>query len=402
MQFTTYSPLPFDIDAAHLVMPRLIPWEFRCELSEKVGEEVNKTISLVEEQFMEMIKQEELNSKEITNFSKTRKKTANTIKTRKKHKLKRKNSSLDYSEFSAQANDLNDFSDASDSPVTNAQRKVKHRPTTILSSQSEDELCANDLPPVEITSVAPNSCILVDTLTVPSLQAQEVLSNLDPCTDPIYHSRRDVNVQNSFQSLEMISASHICDTFKLLDVSFVPESSFMSEAGAHKKDDLLSMAVSSNNASGCFTDFVQSTCALPAANIDNLDGPMAESITCSESNAGNTHEDVESVHGNEEQGDSQNVVEAPSASGYQLVDECSRIDFNMRLTPGKCSKCAQEVVSVQETWRKLRSQCQDLKSYLRSNKKEASSITKCASGLADLISETDIIFGSCNPIVNVR
>ncbi|XP_008802093.2 uncharacterized protein LOC103716027 [Phoenix dactylifera] len=397
MQFTTYSPLPFDIDAAHLIMPRLIPFEFRCELSEKVGKEINKTISLVEEQFMEMTKQEELNSKENTNFFKTRKNTANTIKTRKKHKLKRKNSSLDCAEFSAQANDLNDLFDASDSPATNARRKVKHSRSTILSSQSEDELCANDLPPAEITSVAPNSCHLADMLTVPSLQA---LNDLDLCSDPIYQSRRDVNAQNSFETLEMVSASHICDTFKLLDVSFVPESSFISEAGAHKKDDLLSMAVSSNNASVCFTGFVQSTCALPEANAGTLDGPVAESITCSESNAGITREDVESIYGHEEQGDSQNVVETPSASGYQLMDECSRIDFNMRLTPGKCGKCSQEAVSVPETWRKLRNQREDLKSYLRSNKNEASSIIKCASGLTDFLSETDIIFSSCNPIVN--
>lgn len=396
VQFTT---LQFDIDAAHLVMPRLIPWDFRCELSEKVGEEINKSISLVE-QLMGTMKQEELNSKEMTYFSKMRKKATNTIKTRKKRRLKRKNSSLDCAEFSAQADDLNDLSDASDFPVTDTQRKVKHRPGTILSSQSEDELCANNVPHTEITSVAPDSHLSADNLTLQSLQAQEVLSGLDLCTDPIHQSRRVIDVQNPSESLERISASYVSDSFKLLDVSFVPESSFISETRTYKKDDLLSLAASSNNASVCFTDFWQSTCVPPEGNVDNLGRIIAESVTCSESNAGNTLEDLESVHRDEEQGDFQNAVEGTSASGYQLMDECSRIDFNVQLTPGKCSKCSQEVVSVQEKWRKLRSQREDLKSYLKSNKTEASSIIKFASGLADLISETDIMFSSCNPLIS--
>ena len=41
----TYSPLEFDLDAAHWVMENILPWEMPCELTLKIEEEISKTVS---------------------------------------------------------------------------------------------------------------------------------------------------------------------------------------------------------------------------------------------------------------------------------------------------------------------------------------------------------------------
>ncbi|XP_072974028.1 uncharacterized protein [Typha angustifolia] len=381
----TCGPVPFDIDAAHSVMPRIFPWEFPCELSEKVCKEINQTVSLVEEN-LQHIKapsqsQEELLSEEMICNSNMGKGAANIKKTRKKSKLKKRQSVLDCMELPPHANDLDDFSDAPDTPIPHAHQRVKNKRGIVLSSQSDDDLYDKHSPKNN------DAC------------KHEPLSLVQPLTDPIYLFRTDHDIQELLERNKEASTSFICDTFNLQDISLVPESSFISGAELIKKDDVLSVDMSDEMSGGC-TGLTQSIYRLPHIEVSNLDVVTTDTYKDLDANTGDTCEaDVESVYGNEELGDCPNDVEEPPASGYQLMDECSRAG-SMWLFPEERGKCPAEVGSVQNTWNKLRSQHLDLKSYVTDNQKVASDVLKLSSRLVHLISEADCMLNSCIPFIN--
>ncbi|KAL4589013.1 hypothetical protein LXL04_001915 [Taraxacum kok-saghyz] len=99
------------------------------------------------------------------------------------------------------------------------------------------------------------------------------------------------------------------------------------------------------------------------------------------------------VHG-EEIGDSN--VEPPMAGvvrEYQMMDECSRIDFIKKPEPEPESESPD---IVQETWRKLRNCDHEFKQYYVSNEeKETLEALQISHGITDLISETDLLLSDC-------
>lgn len=382
----TYSPLPCDVDAAHLVMPRVIPWEFTCELSKKVEEEINKTISSVEESmcFMEVLKQQDPNSTEFIEIPSIGIGAAN-YSSRKKRRLKRKRSILDQSEVSTNTCNLDDFSGPLESTVACARRTVRHRPGTVLSSQSDDHSDDGNLTPVD---------------TVPNISTVPMSNDSELAIDHVCQFTRDDMFTNQSENFDTVSVSRVCDTFKLQDVSCVPESSLVSVAET-RNDVCMSTAVSSDKISVNFTDFIKSIHVPQGAEVDISDRAAVEPNKSAVKFVGDACElDTESNHGNEEQGDFQDRDGEPLPSVYHFLDECSRADFSMRMVPGKNRLLSPEIESVQETWRKLRRCREDLKPHLISNHTDACSILKHTSRLTDLISESDIMFGACTPLIS--
>ncbi|CAL9752889.1 unnamed protein product [Musa acuminata subsp. burmannicoides] len=394
----TCSPLQFDIDTVHLVIPRIIPWGFQCELSEKVADEISRSMFSMEDNFklLEFKPAEKVGSAKVE-------KIHNVINKRRKSKLKRKQSDLDSTEFPADAKDLDDFSDASESFARfDQQQRTRQRAYIVLSSQSDDEPSAVELQPAEIVSADLSYCPLPDMSNLCSLQTLKVVSPLRPLADLEYQSQRNC-IQPLLESSDIASVSHICDTFKVQEVSCVPESSFIAESDISRRDNAISMAVSSNTIAVNLIDLLNPIHESPGE-VNNLTASITEVNLCPVSNINEV--DAESVYGNEELGDSQNGVQFPAngdgielpASGYQFMDECSRADFSIGLVPGRCER-SPRVFSVQETWRRLRNQREELRTYLSKNQMEYS-VVDLASGLTDLISETDIMFSRSNPLIN--
>ena len=482
------------------MLPRLIPWELQCKLAEKVVEEIDKASSMVEQRLQQMeVMPPVLSSMEMVNLPKKQNNVATLVKPRKRALFKRNPSFLDSTELLDHANDLEDFSYASNSPETSAQQTVKRRSGIILSSQSDDgsadeRPCMNtttahqmpdmstsipqttevnllellnasicrfegedtvqrppenfetasvshvilnlfELPsapicrfegqdtvqqPLENFETASVSHEVLNLLELPSAPvcrfegqdtvqqplenfetasvSHEVLNLMELPSAPIEFEGQ-VTVQQPLENFETASVSHVCDTFKLQDVSCVPESSFVSGTETNGEDDFL--AISSHSTSFNLVDSIRTIHDLQG-DTNNLDRTIIDLGKCLEVNAVSTFDiDVESVNGNEEQGDCQNGDECPSYR-CQLLDECSRVDFIMQLLPGRTSQCSLEVDLIQETWRKLRSGRDDLKSCLSANRKDASLVVNHVSGLADMISEADIMFRSCYPLLNVR
>lgn len=388
-----YSPLTFDTDAAYSVIPRLIPWEFECKLSEKVEEEIDKTFIVVEESLQRIEGMpRDLGSMEMLGLSKGHE-VPKPVMCRKRTLFKNNPSFLDATEVLDYAKDVEDFLDISDFPETNTQLRVKRRTGIVLSSQSDDG-SGDELPCTDIV----NGHQMPDMSTAPDVQTG-IFSFLDIPFDPICRYESKETLQEPLENFGATSISHICDTFQLQNVSCVPESSFVFGSESNREDDFL--AVSSHNSSFVLADSISPVHILPG-DPDSLDRTIIEFQKCLEDNAGNTCDvDLESVHGNEEQGDSQNGHE-PLPRRYQLMDECSRADFPMQLLPGSTGECPPQDDPVQQTWRKLRCNQDDLKAYLPANRKDVSQILLHMSGVADLISEADIMFKSCYPLVNVK
>ncbi|XP_039114182.1 uncharacterized protein LOC120249661 isoform X5 [Dioscorea cayenensis subsp. rotundata] len=370
----TYNPLPFDVSAAHLIMPRVIPWDFPCDLSEKIEEEISGSISLFENLCLEDAKEhilctiEMIDSSKIGNYNRNR--------NSKKSILKQKCSFPEFTDFSVDADRLEDFLDASDTPEELAQQRVKRRRCIILSSQSDDDPSTDEVLPRENITVNHNSLILHDMRMPINIDVKEVHNQARPSSSMVCESKME---------------DTICDTSGLQDVSCVPESSFACAIDANKEVDSLSVpdyaSQTSVNLSDCPLVPVHSR-----ADIDYMNDSVSESNKLSEDNIGyNCEVYLESVYGDEDVVMSHEHEEPQALSRSVVMDESGHVGSNM-LAPIKSS------TPVQQKWQKLKSCREDLKSCLNSNHKDAYSIIKLSSQLTDLISQTDVMINGCNAV----
>ncbi|CAH1425734.1 unnamed protein product [Lactuca virosa] len=96
-------------------------------------------------------------------------------------------------------------------------------------------------------------------------------------------------------------------------------------------------------------------------------------------------------HG-EEIGDSHVEPTAGLPREYQMMDECSRIDFSKKLEP---ESELESVDIVQETWRKLRNCEHELRQYVSNEEKDSLEALQLSHGITNLISEADLLLSDC-------
>lgn len=371
----TYNPLPFDVSTAHLIMPRVIHWDFPCDLSEKIEEEISGSLSLFEENLcLEDAKEHMLCTTEMIDSSKVG--NYNRNRNSKKSILKHKCSFLECPDFSADANGLEDFLDASDTPGELAQQRVKRRRCIILSSQSDDDQSTGVVLPMENVPVNHNGLILHDMTMLINIDVKEVHNQARPSSSMVYESKIE---------------DTICGTSGLQDVSCDPESSFACPIDANKEVGSLSLSdyasQTSANLSDCPVRPVHSR-----ADVDYMNDSISESNKLSEDNIGfNCEVYLESVYRDEDVVISHELEEPQALSRSTVLDESGDVGSNM-LAPIKSS------TPVQQKWQKLKSCREDLKSCLDSNHKDAYSIIELSSRLTDLISQTDVMINGCNAV----
>ncbi|KAK8971152.1 hypothetical protein KSP40_PGU020778 [Platanthera guangdongensis] len=349
---STKISVPFDIDAAHFAIPKIIPWDFHCELSEKLENEICRTISTVNQNdsLVGIALQHKLSSKgnfdpwEINSF-------VNGPASQSLHNHKK---------FLNHIDNLEILFDDSYSPLSSSQRLFQKKHDIALSSPS------NPLPTSPIT------------LTSPTHEIHGIL--------PI------ARIEESFNSFEETSISRVCDTYDIHDVSCVPQSSLVSEDKTNTTSCFLSGAISHKQDLTSFSSPNRFTCIRPEVHLTNSDERTLEASKFSR----NAAFYLESIQGNEDLVGFENEVKYES-SHFQLInDECSRAGFNVCSALKERFACSQEVASVPEAWRKFRTFRGQYKSLLSANSKHASSVASITSKLTDLISEMDIIHQSCN------
>lgn len=380
----TYSPLQFDLDAAHWAIESFLPWAFPCELSLKVEEEISKTVSLLLE-----------NQGIIHSFAKEDMTVPidapSNIATGMGEDAIMENvcPTFQYNESLTPINDYMGFSDPLGSLSTFPDGSLKHRSRTILSSESAD-LYASD------TNLDTNTHVM----RFP--QQMEDPNCTSSCADLFVEST--TLSSGSFMIDTIACSSHVCNTYTS---TCIPELSVVPETEISDRDGFPSTTVNSPEFSSRLADFSLSNPGseqpVSQEDVDHVDESIVVADKYPMSKVENIDEvDRESVHGNEEPDASQIQGDVGLSRGYQIMDECSCAGFSGELMSVDFSRSHPIIHSVNEKWKKLRSCQEDLRLHMTSGQKDALKILDLTSGLTNLLSDADVLLERCQLLTSVR
>lgn len=343
----TYAPLVFDTYAAHHVLPQMIPCGYTSKLSEMIENEITKSTLLTKKDanLMEIIEEEEeYNSDSIMNVKET-----HDIDAKKDEMLRMHGSDQDGNEFAF------------------TRRTLQKKYDALMSYDSEP--CWNENITEDVDEQMP-----VETR----------------------NSRRKYNaVLSSDSEDECFNESFLQENKPPSgDVSCVPESSYVPETVIENGTMLYSTMCSS----GCVDDGI----ADASKNIDCPPKTEVEEDKVPEIIFRDLGLETLPVHG-EEIGDSNNEPMEAFPREYQMMDECSRIDFSKTLAESSihCSKTEVLTDIVQETWKKLRNCSKELSQYVSSEETDTLEALGISYGMTNLISEADLLLAGCHSLTRV-
>ncbi|KAI3888792.1 hypothetical protein MKX03_002071 [Papaver bracteatum] len=393
-------PLQLDLDAWHWVLPKVIPWGFPCQLSELVDKEITKlfTTSRQSTSLLEIVEEEELSLEKMQDACEIGYDNETDSILAKKQAMLSMNGSLhEGNGFSTQFNGVAEFSNSSGSPVAFTRRSAKKSQSTVFSSLSGDE-CTENIPAA--SHIMPN----YPDDEMPGGDFCKYLADLTPAQTSVdVYTSQQHYFNGELSELNLLRYSEtesqqMCDTFKSVDVSCVPESSYVAETEFNE--------VGCNSNTVCYGEASVSFGAVslngansfPCFSMD-ANNPDADKISDTIVRTANDR-DAETAHEDEKTGDTHIEHWESPIRGYQGMDECSRADFNKTSTFFEEDSCPEEINPVEEAWKKLRCCREDLKSHVTSEMKEASHFQALVSGMADLISEADLMLDCCQPLLS--
>ncbi|CAA2949361.1 Hypothetical predicted protein [Olea europaea subsp. europaea] len=438
-----YSPLLFDLDAGHKMLPKIIPWGHPSRLSEIVEEEIVNSLVLMEENcsLVEIVVEEDKLNENKTQNTCVKDGEADIIEEKKEAMLRLHSSTQDDDEC-VQIGTIWEFSDSSHSPIAFARRNRRKKIDAVLSD-SEGE-CFD-----ERKSIVSGE--IIDGVNGDALKMKSYPT--DPCspTESCCNPTEQINfkVDKLEESCSQLPAgadnSLIDERGKLLDIyhepelSFVPETEIMNEGelfpttvshghfanavGAESviQDSLLNLNLvtvdklyqslhmlpnegelfTTTVSYGHFTNVEEAKCLTPELppNLDPVSGikfgHSLHVLPTDQEILGNKSDTNEVLGYREEVGDSLSKHEEDVPRGYQLMDECSRIDFIRRLNSFTDPEPDCVIDSLQETWKNLRAGGENFKQYVTSEEKNACQALNLAHGMSNLISEADLLIRDC-------
>lgn len=418
----TYGSLPFDVEAGHRILPKIIPWEFPSPLSELIEKEITKSLSMMEESSASMdVVEKELGKREMQEDLDTYDNQTESIETKKLAMLKRNGSIEDCNDFAAQFDEL---SNSSGTPVTLSRQNVGRKHNMVLSSDSEGEDIINGRPivlekdPNNEASQGYNSgnpSYWPSTENCLSPITDKRFSGAEHLEGTYYECSERPDFRQISERCESVDVScvpestfapetvegDVTEPVPRTDVSCVPESTFVPESVVGDVTKPLSTTVSCDYAADTLEISMsnESIQTLLAVEADNLGKPMLRLRKTSEM-LGNTGDPNPELSCEEELEDflDQNV---DSTTGHQLMDECSRMNF------GRGSKFLEKPKSlmvtdlVQASWIKLRGCHTELRQYVVSDKEDAIQSIKLAYSMSDLIAGADLLLSSSQVVVRV-
>ncbi|KAH0664202.1 hypothetical protein KY284_029133 [Solanum tuberosum] len=432
-----YCPLQFDLDAGHLLLPKIIPCDdFPTPLSELVDEEITKSMRVEEDSYLmnEIAEEDELYNITGKNNSRNHDMGANNVNVKKDAMLSLLYSFQDHNECTIFGTN-SEFSDASESPIAFTRRNTLRKLDRVMSSDSEEEC-----------SRVPLSLDQPDTIN------EEIET---ACSSPSHFSATEISCSLLTENfhfkakrlkrnyLETTDYSTVNVVSKSVNISCVPESSFIPETLLTTGSELISNTESYNDidvkveADYCSNLSLPSMYPLKVEKLDEtvllsskyqeLQGCSSDRITKSipgefgssdrisksiPGEVGSSDRITKSIPG--EVGSSDRITKSipeevmehfngqcmeDVPSGYRVLDECSRMDFNKNSTSSKTTVQLNLNTSVQETWRRLRESCLDLKQYITPEQKESSQMLNVAHEMSDLISVADLLLTDCKHLL---
>ncbi|KAL6962143.1 hypothetical protein U1Q18_037097 [Sarracenia purpurea var. burkii] len=384
--------------------------------------EITKSLLMMEEssKLIKASQEGELNKKEMQNLSKGHKSSSDGIKAKKEAILKRHCSSQDGNEFATQLNTVCEFSNSSGSPVAFTRRNFRRKLDTVLSSDSGNESSNDGIHGVrdnlfqdtdndmflEVNSMSPSNHVATGMCfgQVPeqllNSEVKKFEESFHPSSEGLLCSKEEKLQENCSHCSESALYAQVIGTRKSVDISFVPESSFVPETQINDGTSMFCGAVSSRHVA----DIVE---AVSTSNdlIQNVPPVSTDNHNQYVSGLQKGPEVVENFDIYTESGDGEEVgdsnIEHMEAvlRGYQVMDECSRIDFSKGAKSEDKHWSSMLIDSVQETWNRIRGSCTDLRQYVTPEQKYASRALKVAYGMSNLISEADILLGDCHSLI---
>ncbi|KAM6544442.1 hypothetical protein CsatB_008889 [Cannabis sativa] len=369
-----YGSLLFNLEAGHQILPKLIPWDLRSELSELVEKEIAKSLSREENsKLMDIIEdKQEIPFRFANNNIETE-----TIEAKKEAMLNLNCSVYDYDEFRVQL-DTHEVSDNLDTPFSCMRKNVRKK-HDVVSSDSEDELVDNGCP-MYLNEETPNE----------PLFRRNPLFKEQPCS---VAADIDEGLSHHLDSAGCIPLNDEC---KSIDVSCVPESSFVPETeinDCREQDVTVSCGFV-----GDTLDEVSMRNRLPVED-EHVYVTKPETKRNSDTLLSN-HDVIAKLFQQEEVEDSQNEHVEAVAIGYQnsqILDECSRMDCSRTL---KCIEKPKPLVVpdiVQHSWNQLRRRRADLSQYVGSEE-HAIPVVQLIHKMTNLISDADVLLPDRQPL----
>ncbi|KAI9395038.1 hypothetical protein POPTR_005G177000v4 [Populus trichocarpa] len=387
-----FGPLKFDLEAGHRVLPKMMPWNFPSYLSELVEKEITNSLSMMEEEnsvSMEVI-EEDFEDKEMQNNSKIHNYGKYSIEAKKEAMLNQNCSDHDCDHFEIPFDAIYDVFDSLGTPVSFSQRKSRRKLNVVMSSDSEDEI-VNDRVPL-IGDRDTNSKFTLEADGAFPSHCPSTQNCLSPSTDLQLCSGLEKLDENCSQCPDIAVDLHVKETSISVDVSCVPESTFVPETQINGGTEVSFSRVYCTSVADTLeevsvsNEFNQNLCPVETENLDKFvpilqhNSDMLGS-TC-DVIAESSHEEVE---------DSQNEHAESITREYQVLDECSRMDFNKKPKPAEKFQSCMMTDLVRESWRKLRDRHIDLRHFVTSEVKDATGIIELAYGMSNLISEAELL-----------
>nr|GLL44461.1 uncharacterized protein LOC109177240 [Ipomoea trifida] len=397
-ELPTYRPLPFDIDAGHLMLLKLIPWSFPCPLSVLVDDEISKSMRVAEKSFTlgDIVEEEQLNGSDIWNGSKKFDEDPSSINAKKEAMLTLHGSLLDENELTPKFDSNAECSNYSGSPVAFHRRNTRRKLDTVFSD-SDDEECLSSRNMIDLNKVPCDNCDEENEMMFNS--PSDVSSTKMDCSlssEP-HHFKPKRLKRNGWEADDY---SHPNGMSIPCDLSCVPESSFVPESRL-SSDSKPSSRTESYVDVNCKVEADFMNDSLPSIlplEDDKLEKPVL--VSCKNRELLGCSSDINTMPVCGDEASHYNVHPGEDSSrGRQLLDECSRIDFNWRSITLQNDKHHLMTNSVQETWRKLSKGHMDLKKYVTPDQKDASKALSIGYKLSNLISEADLLSNECQQLI---
>ncbi|VFQ93892.1 unnamed protein product [Cuscuta campestris] len=393
----TYRPLLFDINAGHLMLPKIIHSSFPSPLSALVDEEITKSMRMAEDSFGlgDTVEEERLNGNSIQNIFKEFE-DPNGIISKKEAMLSLHGSPPDKNVHTPKLDSNSELSNYSGSPVTFCRRNSRRKLDAVMVSDSDEE-CFSSRKTVDLNEVPCDNCEEANEMmfnSPPDVSSTEMCCSI--LSKPLLCKRKRLKrkcskADGSFHPNAM-SAS--CDFSCVPESSFVPESKF-------SIDSKLTYGTDSYINVSCKVEADSANGLLPSCmhhEYDKHDDTVLE--TCNNLELLGCSSDINSISvcgGEAAQYIAQCVED--SSGAYQPLDECSRIDFNWRSLAVAHDKHYLSINYVQETWKKLRNGYMNIKQYATSDQKDTSEALNICYRLSNLISEADLLSNDCQQLI---
>ncbi|KFK42151.1 hypothetical protein AALP_AA2G217900 [Arabis alpina] len=393
------DPDLFDLEAGHMLLPKIISRDFPSQLSQLVECEIAKALSTEEERHNAVeVFIEEVENEKMLNRLWRRGTEKNSIQAKKAAMLRQNTCFEDYNELEDVLSIPCELSNTSYQPVSFSRPSRRRKLNVVMSSDSEDEPLS-DIPIAILTHPNDDRLVVQENGTLssywPDMQKETI-----PVADPSVPFREEILEASCYQ-YEISQVSCINEVSQSLDVSCVPESSYVLETLMDGEAELSPRAVSCGHFDG-IDEVSMSEEVVPNSPSKEIYVDKFQSFDCSKS----TCETIAESSNGTKMEDSFKEYVGSSQKMQQVTDECSRIDFGMMFKTTQKPKLNTSRYPVQESWEKLCSGHTDLKPYLNSEPVEAPQVLDITHQITNLISEADLThsrcmhFGASEPMMN--